>query len=787
MRKPSQLRIFALLAPPLGVLLISAAGFGQEQPRRTNGFIEFGVRQFWGEVSGRPDLPFQPSLYASKFNEYRDVTNGLFLRGADVRLESLLGNLNTLHFQAQSGFRRDQAYLVTFERLGKFKLQFRWDQAPHTFSNTAQFLYTQPSPGVFALPGNIRSSLVAAAKAPTFPRQGAPQLFDSLLPGVTPMGLWLSRKLATASGIVDATAGWTLGFQFSRERQVGDAGRPIGDYSTGVELPEPIDYRTTRIQANAEYSKPRWGIQFGYVGSIFENKIDTLVWDNAFSATDRGRIDLYPDNTSHSLNFAGAFDLTKSTRVMATIVPGWMRQNDPFLPFSINPVSAVPTPLPPLPAQSLNGSKQTLAMNYTLVSHAVKYVELTARYRSYDYNNNTPSLLFPTYVLLDLIRGDALGGAGRRKPRQSVPYEFNRKNVELAAVWEFLSKNSLKLAYEFERYNREHRDVRRSDENAFVTSLDLNPNKLTLVRISYRHASRSPNLYIENTDSFLPCPPGVAETLTSPCGRESARTQLEEFRRFDEAARTRNRGEALVQFSPLQSVSFSGSYGTIQDDYKESVYGLLKDISYYYTLDVDYSPLPQFSLFAEYAREKYRYRQRSRLVCLFGGGLCSGQYNSTNTPNNDWESLNRNVVDTWTAGMDISLAKRKVSFSAFYSLSASHGSILTRALGDSSLPGFLLDTALAACAFGGCTPQNYPDLSNRLHNVVASLNFALPRGISPKLEYRYERYDRVDWQTQLMRPYMFSVDPSSNAQIFLGADAPSYRAHVLALSLEYRF
>ena len=76
MRKPSQLKILALLAPLMGVLLISAAAFGQEQPARATGFIELGVRQFWGEVYGRPDLPFQPSLYTSKFNEYRDVTNG---------------------------------------------------------------------------------------------------------------------------------------------------------------------------------------------------------------------------------------------------------------------------------------------------------------------------------------------------------------------------------------------------------------------------------------------------------------------------------------------------------------------------------------------------------------------------------------------------------------------------------------------------------------------------------------------------------------------------------------
>lgn len=50
----------------------------------------------------------------------------------------------------------------------------------------------------------------------------------------------------------------------------------------------------------------------------------------------RSRMDLYPDNTAHSLTFAGAFNLAESTRFMASISPGWMLHNDPFVPFTIN-------------------------------------------------------------------------------------------------------------------------------------------------------------------------------------------------------------------------------------------------------------------------------------------------------------------------------------------------------------------------------------------------------------------------------------------------------------------
>ena len=749
-----QFRTITFLAPLIAVALAAPAALSQDTLPEGQSVIEVGGRSVWGDVVGRSDLPFNPTLRASKFNEYRDITDGFFLRNADITLEDLLSSRNYLNVQARSSFLKDQSYLITLGMPGKYKFQFRWDQTPHLFTNVAQTLYTQSTPGVFTLPGELRSRLAAN-----------PQSASTLFAGVPALDVSLRRKSAAVDATFDPTPDWTLAFQFSREKQAGS--RPFGNYSPGYELPEPIDYRTTQVQAKAEYGKQRWGVEIGYLGSIFENKVDTLIWDLGFVTTGQGRIDLYPDNRAQDVNITGAFDLSRSTRVMLSIAPGWMSQNDAFIPFSVNP-----TPISlQLPASSLKGSKQTLAMNYTLVNHSVKHVELTARYRSYDYNNNTPSMLFPDYVLLDSYPASQLAGASRRMPRQNLPYGFNRKSVQLSAAWEFAAKNSLRAGYEFERYDRQHRDVGRSDENAFFTSWDLNPNKLTLVRLSYRRSDRSPNRYVENIEGF-------------PRGVEEARQQLDLFRRFDEAARVRNRTEALVQFTPLEALAVSGTFGTTQDKFHESPYGLQREISLYYTVDADYSLGSSLSVFAGYAREKYRTRQRSRLMCALGTGPCAGINNS---PNNDWESANRELTDTWTLGSDLYLAKRKVTLSAFYDLSASKGSIFSYALGDSRLPGFLLDNSLPACVYGGCAPENYPDTSHRLHEVVASLKFALPRGLSPRLEYRYERYDRTDWQTQWMRPYMYSMDVTSNTQFFLGADAPSYRAHVFTATLEYRF
>jgi hypothetical protein len=399
-------------------------------------------------------------------------------------------------------------------------------------------------------------------------------------------------------------------------------------------------------------------------------------------------------------------------------------------------------------------------MNYTLTSKAIPAVPLTLRYRSYDSNNNTPSLLFTDYVRTDAV----LGGATRR----SLPFGYDRKTLGLDASWEFIPKSSVKLLYEWERFDREHRDVERSDEHTVGTAFDLNPRDWLLLRVSYRHSERDPEHYEPNEESF---PLGEPATALG---------QLHSLRKFDEAARRRHRAETLLQITPVDQFSFGASYGTTQDGYDETgcswlgfdqCYGLLKDINYNYTFEMTYTPRPAVSLFAEYTREKYKYRQRSRQRVP-----ASATAPANDSPNNDWESHRRDIVDVWAAGLDGSISERMI-YSAFYSLSAAKNSIHSVALGSPSIAGFLVTSA-----------QDYPDTSNRWHQLVASVKFPIRGGLAPKLEYRYEKYDRVDFQLVNVAQYL-TLDPSSATAIYLGvgADIPGYNAHIISASLEYRF
>ena len=214
-----------------------------------------------------------------------------------------------------------------------------------------------------------------------------------------------------------------------------------------------------------------------------------MFWDNPFTTTDaigsgaHGQLALYPDNKSQNLSFAAAWNLSKTTRLMVSVSPEWMRQNASFLPFTVN--TAVVN-VPNLPATSLNGRKTTVATNITVTSHPLARLSLNAHYRDYDYINNTSSLFFPDYVYTDR-QLDNLA-------RQSLPYGFNQQTVGTSATWMLHRGESITAGYEFVDLDRQHRDVAKSREHLGSITFDANPKQWFSLRTSYQHSEAQPSI-----------------------------------------------------------------------------------------------------------------------------------------------------------------------------------------------------------------------------------------------------------------------------------------------------
>jgi Protein of unknown function (DUF3374). len=843
--------------------------------------VEFGIRNFWGDVYGRPDLPFNPNLRTSKLNEYSDIRNNFIIRRARVNFEDVMGTHYYVNYQTQNTLYRDQSHLATFGERNVFKLQFRYDQIPHIYSNTTRILYAQTSPGVYTLPLIVRQSLQTASSTGTAAQisNNLPSFFATqVVPSEQFFVPQTLRSAGTVAFTYDPTPELNLFTSFWREHESGS--RPIGAIlnsspsaaassspgtvpnrqspGVGAELPEPVEYFSNTVRVMAEYTSKTWGVQLGYIGSFLQSNVKSMLFDSPFATSDlavqiippgggcvvtapaqncsigavpaHGQMALYPGNQANYLHFATAFDVGKYIHVIGLVTPGWLRQNDAFLPYTAN--TAI-TGLSALPASSLHGDKQTLAMNWTAIAKVTKRVQLETKYRHYDYNNNAGVLT------LTPIEGDTIG-ANSTATAQATPAStdtngrsnpgYNRKTLEFSGDYFFMKSSAVRAGWIGEWLDRSHRDVAVSFEKSFFGTVDYSPMRSLLIRVSGRHANREPNEYQDETASDPATGAEISCTSTSTVFTETQRCA----RRFDEAARFLDRGDVLAQYD-VGNFSLAGSFTTKQSDYNRSggvnsptalnfipgttnpyyLYGLLKDLSWTYSFDGSYALNPDVSLFAEYTREDYHSRMISRNRTPTSGTqtilTCAG----CDSANNDWESITRDIFDTYAVGFDFYFGKR-ILFSPYYSLAAGKNNVYSRALGDTTIttgPNRFVLTGTSA-------PENYPEVTTRIHEAVAVFKFKLTNNLMPKIEYRYQQFDNRDYQTTPMTPYMGCVgagsivvsspcvnlgatvagkvaspyypgfvvgDTAAARYMFLGADQPSYHAHIITATLEYHF
>src|SRR5262249_604083 len=110
---------------------------------------------------------YTPKLANSKLNEYSDIRNNFYIRKATINLDDVFGKDNYLKYGTQRSFYNNQSHLATYGQYGRYKVQFRYDEIPHIYSNSVRTAYAETQPGVFTLPGSVRQALQTASSTGT--------------------------------------------------------------------------------------------------------------------------------------------------------------------------------------------------------------------------------------------------------------------------------------------------------------------------------------------------------------------------------------------------------------------------------------------------------------------------------------------------------------------------------------------------------------------------------------------------------------------------------------------
>src|SRR5262249_17033632 len=165
-------------------------------------------------------------------------------------------------------------------------------------------------------------------------------------------------------------------------------------FSDAVELPVPIDTRTTDLGVAAEWNLSRGMLRVGYDGSFFHNNISTFVWDNPLRATDsgtgsgpaRGRMAIWPDSDLNSGSVSGLITLGHGSQATAYVSLGSLTQNDALIPFTINAALAAA----PLDRASADAKARVTATAFSYTARPTNDVRFSGRFRTYDFDNQTP-------------------------------------------------------------------------------------------------------------------------------------------------------------------------------------------------------------------------------------------------------------------------------------------------------------------------------------------------------------------------------------------------------------
>ncbi|HEX6730170.1 MAG TPA: MtrB/PioB family decaheme-associated outer membrane protein [Pyrinomonadaceae bacterium] len=721
----------------------------------------------------------------SKFEELKRVREGFLFRRFRLA-SSPVNSPKFFRLIGNSATEIDQQYLLDAGEYGRYRTEVEWNQLPKLFSRGSRTPYVSQANGFLAVPDSIKATLqpLLDAKSPTLTFVAGNIFRNSPLTNIRQ-----TRETLSINQTFQITPHWSVRARFLDYKRYGSKPLGIGSYERvatpnaeiGInttigdafrvhilELPEQIDHRSDQITFGTSYIKQHWGVNLDYTFSQFKNRIESLRFENPFRLTDKqatsggnfnrqefahGIFAEEPSNYAHNFLISAFVDLPGNSRLASAL--GWStwKQNEPFVPFTLNtaitasnlPAGIKPTSLAALPRQTLEGEIDTFTQDHVFASRPAKNFSFDIHYRSYDYDNKTPEILFPGYAAFSesFWRTSIVGSFGTELI-ENRPVSFHRQNFTAEATWDIAKWLDWKVEYQWEGWDREHRQVARSNENTFGTQLSYKPTNRFNGRLIYRYSDRTPRDYN----------PGVLES--------------QQLRLFDQAKRIRHNANLQWQYALTPKLGLSGTFSYLRDNYDKNFFGLVRYLQGQGSIDLLYMPNETTTFYANYSRERYS----SLLQSITKTGVPFDLRNR-------WNREDRNLNDSFGVGVTTYLAKGRLLLDANYALSLSNDRITTANL-----------TAIAPTAILNATAFPFPDVKSNYHELNFDTNYQLTDNVAFGFRYIFEPYRLNDFQWNSLNPHPFDQLPAeqqfpTTRPLLLDSRYSSQNVHVFGVYLRF--
>jgi hypothetical protein len=284
--------------------------------------------------------------------------------------------------------------------------------------------------------------------------------------------------------------------------------------------------------------------------------------------------------------------------------------------------------------------------------------------------------------------------------------------------------------------------------------VDVTPTEWMLARLTYRPSFRR----IGNYNTAAQFNRTTVDDVTAPAPQSPL------LRKLDEADRNRQKVDLLMEFTPIETFTASFSSGFRNDEYYNSTLGLQVATAWTAGVDLTWNPSEKISVNGGYNYEYNLQRQRSR-------------YRPSQTedfPDFDWISTTTDRIDSFYVGLRGTLIPNVLdtAFGARYEYALS-----TVANRNPTAP-----TSGTAAQNASATALHFPATQDSMLRLDTALRYHFQKHWTASLGYAFEVFHKNNWQTDQLNPFLPGV-----SSIWQGNDLKDYTAHIVGLTLGYKF
>jgi len=687
-----------------------------------------GAARADGYVTGGTQWWYQ-SQEEAKYQEFREVPQGLFIESFLYR-NPLLGG----HVRAWgSNLLRSDEYIAGDFHKPRWTAEVSYRETPHNLSFVSSTGYAFLEPGIQTLPDALQGAIQ------TSPDSADVALLRDYLNNARPLDLGFRTDDIAARLKGRPAQGFRFEIGGSRRNRSGYKayGGSFG-FNNVVETAEPVRQSMAQGEAKMTYTKNKFTLEGLFGLSGFDNHVSTLTFDNpnrlvdSVSASSRGRIDLYPDNRQWRAGANLTLQLPHRTSLDGAFEYAQTRQNDPWLPYTINSALFARTDSFPLPGANTDGKADLRTLNVRLTSHPFERLGATLRFRDHKYDNKTPVWTFEGQAPYD--------GSWNGTDVTAHPFG-NRQTVSGADLdWSPVRQVGLYGTVEFTHREHTFREIAADNELAGEGKVILRPKTWLTAMGRYRYGDRDADeLDIEEY-----------ETDTGALEEQPG------LRRFDVASRIQNLGEASLSWTGISPLATTLNFRYLHNDYHETQLGLQDDLQRSAAIDVVYSPNDRIDLEGTFGYAWIYTNQASRTSN-------TGVVVTADTLN--WRARLYDEIVSATGDIGYH-ATKKMDLNLTYFYERSPGTYR------------LTSTKLTPPA------KDLPGTWYRRQGVGTELTYKLTKVADVSARWAWEEYDANDFASQDIP--LLLVTGSSRA-LFLGDNALDYVAQAVSLVVTRRF